>query len=72
MIATYPADALCILNASFNPNGDVYEDHYKAHIPGALFFDLDLVRDIQSPYPHMMPNQSHLVRMMKALNVRKS
>ena len=73
MIATQsPAGSLCILNASFNPDGDAFEDHSKAHIPGSLFFDLGVVRDIQSPYPHTMPNQAHFVRMMKSLNIRKS
>jgi len=74
MIANQPAASLCILNATINPTNeiDVYREHSKARIPGARFLDLTVVRDLQSPYPHMMPNQAHFTRMMKALNVRKS
>ena len=72
MIESMSAGSLCILNASFSPDGDAFEDHAKSHIPNALFFDLGVIRDVNSSYPHMMPNEAHFIRMMKALNIRKS
>ena len=74
MIASYPKDQLCILNSSFKSDaeGDVFREHLTSRIPGAKFLDLTIVRDMQSPYPFMMPNKQHFVRMMKALNVKKS
>ena len=74
MMAGEQASKLCILNASCKPENefDVFREHRKARIPGARFLDLTICRDLQSPYPHMMPNQAHFIRMMKALNIRKS
>lgn len=74
MMKTLPADKLRILNASVKPLNecDVFEEHARARIPGAAFLDLTLVRDLSSPYPFMMPNKDHFIRMMKSLDVRKS
>ena len=67
-------DKLCIVNASIKPESevDVYREHARGRIPGAKFLDLTLVKDLQSPYPFMMPNKRHFVHMMKALGIRKS
>ena len=74
MIANQSSSKICILNTSVKPENecDVFREHSKARIPGSRFLDLMVTRDLQSPYPHMMPNQGHFTRMMKALNVRKS
>ena len=68
------ASKLVILNASCKPENecDVFREHRKARIPGARFLDLLVCRDLSSPYPHMMPSKAHFVRIMKALDVRKS
>lgn len=29
---------------------------YKQHIPGALFFDIDKIADLENPLPHALPN----------------
>ena len=67
-------DRLCIVNASIKPESevDVYREHARNRIPGAKFLDLTLVKDLQSPYPFMMPNKRHFIHMMKALGIRKS
>ena len=74
MIASMPANELCILNSTVKPEAecDVFREHANARIPGAKFLDLTLIKDLQSPYPFMMPKKEHFIRMMKALNVRKS
>ncbi|MQX38400.1 3-mercaptopyruvate sulfurtransferase [Roseospira navarrensis] len=35
---------------------DPAEEYAKAHIPGAVFFDIDRICDPDSPLPHMMPS----------------
>ena len=51
------ASDLVVLNASANPDADVYKEHCQGHIPGARFLDLQLVRDFSKPYPFMMPQR---------------
>lgn len=50
---------LRIVDASWHLDGrDARADFDQAHIPGAVFFDLDAVSDADSPLPHMMPSQA--------------
>lgn len=42
-----------------------------AHIPGAVFFDLDAVSDKASPYPHMLPPAEAFEQAMRALGVSR-
>ena len=44
----------------------------KNRIKGAKFLDLTLVRDLNQPYPFMMPSQDWFIKMMKAMNVSKA
>ncbi|MFN3837639.1 MAG: 3-mercaptopyruvate sulfurtransferase [Brevundimonas sp.] len=47
---------LRIVDASWHLDGrDARADFEQAHIPGAVFFDLDAVSDGDSALPHMMP-----------------
>jgi thiosulfate/3-mercaptopyruvate sulfurtransferase len=34
---------------------DAKAEYNEAHIPGAVFFDIDEIADTSSPYPHMLP-----------------
>lgn len=34
---------------------DAREEYDECHIPGAVFFDIDQIKDVASPYPHMLP-----------------
>ena len=36
-------------------NRDARLEYAEVHIPGAVFFDIDEIADLDSPYPHMMP-----------------
>ena len=73
-MATIPAGKLRIVNASVKPENecDVFREHAAARIPGAKFLDLTMCKDLSSPYPFMMPDRTHFVRMMKAMGIRKS
>jgi thiosulfate/3-mercaptopyruvate sulfurtransferase len=34
---------------------DAHREYESAHIPGAVFFDIEEIADSKSPYPHMLP-----------------
>ena len=46
--------------------------YLKEHIEGAKFLDLKLARDLQSPYPFMMPSQEYFCLIAKSLDIRKT
>ena len=43
------------------------EEYLAAHIPGAVFLDIDAVADQANPAPHAMPNAAHFGAAMAAL-----
>lgn len=61
-----------ILDATFKLPGMVplpIDDYRAAHIPGAVFFDVDAVSDHANPLPHMYPNEEQFGRDLGALGV---
>ncbi|KAJ9317736.1 hypothetical protein DTO271D3_1834 [Paecilomyces variotii] len=42
----------------------------KQHIPGSVFFDMDMVADTTSPYPQMLPTASHFAACMGQLGIQ--
>lgn len=45
------------------------EEYAEGHIPGAVFFDLDEIADLSSPYPHMLPPAEKFSSRMRALGI---
>jgi thiosulfate/3-mercaptopyruvate sulfurtransferase len=45
------------------------DDYLAAHIPGAVFFDVDAVSDHKNPLPHMFPSAEQFGRDVGALGV---
>jgi thiosulfate/3-mercaptopyruvate sulfurtransferase len=45
-------------------------EYAAAHVPGALFFDLDATSDPATPLPHMLPDADAFARQMGALGLR--
>jgi thiosulfate/3-mercaptopyruvate sulfurtransferase len=45
------------------------EDYERAHIPGAVFFDVDAVSDHANPLPHMFPDAEQFGRDVGALGI---
>src|SRR5579864_2467768 len=45
------------------------DDYLKAHIPGAVFFDVDAVSDHTDPLPHMFPSAEQFGRDVGALGI---
>ncbi|MSP43802.1 MAG: 3-mercaptopyruvate sulfurtransferase [Alphaproteobacteria bacterium] len=44
-------------------------EYGAAHIPGAVFFDIDEVCDTDSPLPHMLPSQEKFASQMRKLGL---
>ncbi len=51
--------------AQRNPRAE-YE---QAHIPGAVFFDIDEICDLESPYPHMLPTPEKFSSRVRAFGL---
>jgi len=61
-----------VLDASFKLPGVLplpKDDYLRAHIPGAVFFDVDAVSDHTSPLPHMFPSAEQFGRDVGALGI---
>jgi thiosulfate/3-mercaptopyruvate sulfurtransferase len=48
---------------------DARAEFESAHIPGAVFFDIDEVSDTASPLPHMLPTAEKFASRMQALGL---
>lgn len=63
---------LRVIDASFKMPGVLplpKHDYLAAHIPGAVFFDVDAVSDHANPLPHMFPNAEQFGRDVGALGI---
>ena len=61
-----------IVDATFKMPGVLplpKDDYLAAHIPGAVFFDVDAVSDHANPLPHMFPSPSQFGRDVGALGI---
>ncbi len=48
---------------------DAKAEYKAAHIPGAMFFDIDEISDTASPLPHMLPTQEKFASRMRKLGL---
>jgi thiosulfate/3-mercaptopyruvate sulfurtransferase len=44
-------------------------EYDAAHIPGALFFDIDAISDKKNPLPHMLPSTVQFASQMKKMGI---
>jgi thiosulfate/3-mercaptopyruvate sulfurtransferase len=61
-----------IIDASFKLPGVLplpVDDYLAAHIPGAVFFDVDAVADRNDPRPHMYPTAEQFARDIASLGI---
>ncbi len=66
------APGVVILDASLKMPGDAkapLDQYREAHIPGALFFDIDDLSDTSSPLPHMLPSPEKFASRMRKMGV---
>jgi thiosulfate/3-mercaptopyruvate sulfurtransferase len=48
---------------------DAHAEFVAAHIPGALFFDIEAFSDPDTPLPHMVPSPGRFARLAGALGI---
>jgi thiosulfate/3-mercaptopyruvate sulfurtransferase len=48
---------------------DAKAEHAAAHIPGAVFFDIDEISDTASPLPHMLPSPEKFASRVRRLGL---
>lgn len=61
-----------IIDASWflpDEDRDPKAEYALAHIPGALFFDIDEIADTDSPLPHMLPSPAKFASRMRAMGI---
>lgn len=64
--------SLRVLDASWYlpaANRDARSEYAEAHVPGALFFDVDAASDPDTDLPHMLPRAEAFARYVGALGV---
>lgn len=64
-----PVDASWHLPAA---GRDAWEEYHAAHIPGAVFFDLERSSDASSSLPHMLPAPARFAERMAELGISSS
>jgi thiosulfate/3-mercaptopyruvate sulfurtransferase len=63
---------LRVVDASWylpNSGRDAAAEYETAHLPGAVFLDLDASSDQSSPLPHMLPSEDEFAERMSALGL---
>src|SRR5262249_30998898 len=50
-------------------NRDAYAEYKNAHIPGAVFFDIEAISDHSTELPHMLPGPTQLGDAVGALGI---
>ncbi|MBV8459609.1 MAG: sulfurtransferase, partial [Candidatus Eremiobacteraeota bacterium] len=63
---------LAVLDASWylpSAGRDAHAEYLSGHIPGAVFFDIDIIADTTSGLPHMLPKPEPFARAMGALGL---
>ncbi|MTI09814.1 3-mercaptopyruvate sulfurtransferase [Curvivirga aplysinae] len=63
---------ITILDASWhmpNLNRDAKAEYKEKHIPGAIFFDIDVVSDGTSDLPHMLPSSDGFARTVSKMGI---
>ena len=66
------APDLVVLDASLHlptTGRDPRAEYLQAHIPGALFFDIEDVSDDKNPLPHMLPPPEKFASRMKKMGI---
>ena len=66
------APDLRVIDASFFLAGtgrDARAEYEAAHIPGAVFFDIGEIADLDSPLPHMLPSEHKFASRMQSLGI---
>ncbi|MGB0084041.1 MAG: 3-mercaptopyruvate sulfurtransferase [Rhodomicrobiaceae bacterium] len=66
------APDIVVLDATMHLPGsgrDAQREFHEAHIPGALFFDVEAISDTSSPLPHMLPPAEKFASRVRKLGI---
>jgi thiosulfate/3-mercaptopyruvate sulfurtransferase len=66
------APGIVIVDGSYylsTMNRDAKAEFLAGHVPGAVHFDIDTVRDASSPHPHMMPSAQDFAEAVGAMGI---
>jgi thiosulfate/3-mercaptopyruvate sulfurtransferase len=65
-------DKVVVVDGSYyltTENRNAKEEYLKAHIPGAVFFDINAIADTETDLPHMLPGPDQFGTALGALGV---
>ncbi len=65
-------DKVVVVDGSYyltTENRNAKEEYLKAHIPGAVFFDINAIADRETDLPHMLPGPDQFGAALGALGV---
>src|SRR3989442_14981011 len=48
---------------------EAFEEFVEAHVPGAVFFDIDEIADLSTPLPHMLPRAGKFAERVGRLGI---
>jgi thiosulfate/3-mercaptopyruvate sulfurtransferase len=48
---------------------NAYDEYRNAHIPGAVFFDIEELSDVTNPLPHMLPSPEKFASRVKRMGI---
>lgn len=72
LLKTLAADKQVIFDATFflpRQRRNAYTEYREAHLPGALFFDIDGIADSDNPLPHSLPSAKRFAEAVGKLGV---
>lgn len=52
-----------------NVSRNAYDEYRDAHIPGAIFFDIEELSDATNPMPHMLPSPEKFASRVKRMGI---
>ena len=52
-----------------NVRRNAYDEYRNAHIPGAIFFDIEELSDATNPMPHMLPSPEKFASRVKRMGI---
>lgn len=61
-----------IVDATWHMPGsdrNAHNEYRESHIPGAIFFDIDEICDLDSPLPHMLPSAEKISSRMRKVGI---
>jgi thiosulfate/3-mercaptopyruvate sulfurtransferase len=66
---------LCVMDSSFYMPAEKIDPHAvfeDGHIPGARFFDIETIADLETSLPHMVPSAGRFENLARALGISRS